>query len=47
MRHMIYTVGNPSDNVLNAGLYSRQYFDANYSDNIPWKFKVILTSCVL
>lgn len=44
MRHIVYTVGYPPDLLLNAGLYTQQFFKAKYSKVEPhtWRFKVRL-----
>lgn len=45
MRHIIYTIGKPPDNLLGAGLFTTMYFNVNYEarDGVIWKFKVRLT----
>ncbi|XP_044055454.1 homeodomain-interacting protein kinase 3-like isoform X2 [Siniperca chuatsi] len=40
MRHILYTIGKPPDHLLNAGLYTEQFFRANYTGLEPpqWRF---------
>ncbi|XP_062292926.1 homeodomain-interacting protein kinase 1-like [Scomber scombrus] len=41
MRHMVYTVGKPPDDLLTAGLLTMMYFNAKYGGQhgVYWKFK--------
>lgn len=44
MRHILCATGKPPDHLLNAGLYTEQFFNAKYTGLEPplWRFMVTL-----